>query len=143
MRSSRRGHILSILLFVLPPILLAAIIVFKLPPFAGLTGGNTATGRYIRAADGTDLFFRPPRPHVREEPVLLIIRDLEGDEHAYDGLSTGDLIRIGYELIEYDEEGIGRTAPYEWELREEGTLEDIPADVYAEIQTRFPGQDNT
>lgn len=97
MQSSKKEAILYILLFLLSPILLAAIIVSKLPPFAGLTGGNTATGRYIRAADGTDLFFRPPRPHVREEPVLLIIRDLEGDEHAYDGLSTGDLTLIKYD----------------------------------------------
>lgn len=74
------------------------------------------------------------------ETEVLLLQDLEGDENAYDSLSDGDLIRIGYAVIRYDDSGQGSVAPYEWDLKQEGTPEDVPAGVYAEIQARFPGR---
>ena len=100
------------------------------------TGPDVSTGRYVRAADGTDLILREVSPH--EPPEITVIRDREGDARAFDELSTGDLIRIGHVLVTY-EAGQACTEVYEWERKKVGTVEDIPADLYAEIQARFPG----
>lgn len=100
------------------------------------TGPNVSTGRYVRAADGTDLFLR--ERSSREPPEITVIRDREGDTHVFDSCSTGDLIRIEYVLITY-EAGQACTEVYEWEWKKAGTAEDIPADIYAEISARFPG----
>ena len=133
----REGKSLRIILLLVPLVILAFIALAG-PHVFSQTGPNIATGRFLRAADGTDLFLHTVSP--RGETEVLLLQDLEGDENAYDSLSDGDLIRIGYAVIRYDDSGQGSVAPYEWELKQEGTPEDVPAGVYAEIQARFPGR---
>lgn len=95
------------------------------------TGYTLFTGRYIRAADGSDLFFDEDNQDV------IVIRDFNGDEAAFDDCSTGDLIQIKFVLLQSDEQGQPYIDVFEWKKKQSGTEADIPPEVMADVQERF------
>ena len=91
---------------------------------------NTATGRYIRGSNGTNLIL------IEEGysgTAVATMGNATGDETVFDSFETGDRIRIrcdGYREI-YPLQ----TTVYECQWLEKGSLEDIPQE-YREYLTR-------
>lgn len=77
-------------------------------------------GRYIRTENGMDIILLDGSPVV-----------MSGEETLFEGLNTGDLIRIRHGLIR--ETYPGGTDVYSCERVEAGSLEDIPQDILESI----------
>ena len=95
------------------------------------TGFTISTGRYIRAADDSDLFLR------EDNQEIIVIQDYNGDTAAFDDCATGDLIQIKFVLIQSDEQGQSYTDVFEWKKKRSGTEADIPPEVMSDVQARF------
>lgn len=91
-------------------------------------GGETHSeleGRYLPAADGTALI-------VTEDGSPIVLSDQSEDGGLFDGLNTGDQIRITCDGI--GETDPGQTGAYTCELLEEGSLDDVPEEALTTME---------
>lgn len=82
-------------------------------------------GRYLQAADGTALI-------VTDDGSPVTLSDQSEDGGLFDGLNTGDRIRITCDDIR--ETDPGQTGAYTCKLLEEGALADIPEDALTTLE---------
>lgn len=82
-------------------------------------------GRYLQAADGTALI-------VTDDGSPVALSDQSEDGGLFDGLNTGDHIRITCDGVR--ETDPGQTGAYTCRRLEEGALADIPADALTALE---------
>ena len=88
-------------------------------------GKSTLEGRYLQAENGAPLI-------VTEDGEPITLSDQSRDGRLFDGLASGDRIKITHDGI--NETYPGQTGAYSCKLLEEGTLDDIPEDTLTALE---------